>query len=147
MPTYEYRCNDCNTVFEIVHSIKDDSDYFCSECGENGKEVKMERLISRNVNGFIFKQWTEAQHYKYKRDKVKENKSLGTKQIDRYGTGPRLKPNVAGMEVESWSEAKKVAQEAGLNTSSYEPHIKNEKSTSKISGINDSKWKAAKGTS
>jgi putative FmdB family regulatory protein len=145
MPTYDYKCPDCKIVFEIIHSIKDNSDVFCPDCGKKGKEIKMDRLISRNVNGFIFKQWTETQHYRYKRERQKDNKKLNKKQIERYGTGPKVKPNVAGVEVDSWSDAKKLAKEAGLNTSSYDSHIKNEKGISKISGINDNKWKSAKG--
>lgn len=148
MPTYDYRCPQCNVVYEISHSIKEDPDFFCPDpnCVVSGKDIKLKRMISLNTNGsgFIIKGWTESQHYKFKREKAKDNSKLEMKQIDKYGTGPRLKPNIGGVEVESWSDAKKLAKEAGLNTSSYDTHIKNEKSTSKISGINDNKWKAVK---
>jgi hypothetical protein len=106
----------------------------------------MERLISLNLNGgFFFKQWTEAQTYKISRDKRKQNTELEIRQIERYGSGgTKLKPNVAGVETESWSDASKLASEAGLSTKSYEPLITQEKNISKISGIDDRKWKAAK---
>lgn len=148
MPTYDYKCPQCNVVYEIVHSIKENPDLYCpnEDCIASGEDIKLQRMISlnRNGSGFIIKGWTESQHYKFKREKIKENAKLEMKQIDKFGTGPSLKPNVAGMEVDSWSDAKKLAKEAGLNTSSYDRHIKNEKNTSKISGINDSKWKSAK---
>jgi hypothetical protein len=132
-------------VQEITHSIKETPDIFCPECKIEGKEVKMERLISLNKSGgFLFKQWTESQCYKIGRDKRKQNNDLELRQIERYGTGPKLKPNVAGVETESWSDAKKLAGEAGLNTNSFDKHITQESSTSKVSGINDTKWKAAK---
>lgn len=141
MPTYDYRCNSCGSVKEVTHSIKETPDILCSDCGSS---EKMERLISYNRGGFIFKQWTESQTYKVSRDKNKQNKELELRQIERYGSGPRLKPNVAGVETESWTDAKKLASEAGLNTQSFEPLIAKEKSISKVSGIDDTKWKSAK---
>jgi len=141
MPTYEYQCKNCGFLQEIMHSIKEDPDFFCPKCE---KEIKMERLISLNTSGFIFKQWTEAQTHKISRDKIKQNTDLEKRQIERYGSGPRLKPNVAGMEVDSWSDAKKLAKEAGMNTASYDAKIASEKNISKSSNVNDHKWKAAK---
>jgi hypothetical protein len=104
----------------------------------------MERMISLNKGGFIFKTWTEAKAYKVKRDKHNENKELGVRQIERWGGGPRLQPNVAGHEVESWSDAQKLAKEAGMRTDTYQPLVEKEKHTSKVSGIDDRKYKAAK---
>lgn len=146
MPTYDYRCNECQLVREITHSIKEDPYILCPKCKLEGKDMKMERLISLNKSGgFIFKQWTESMVHKIGRDKRKQNTNLEMQQIERYGSsGPKLKPNVAGMETESWADAKKLASEAGLSTGSYEAHIAKEKSTSKVSGIDDRKWKAAK---
>lgn len=145
MPTYEYKCPECNIVMEVVHSIKETPDIFCpSDSHPEDNRIKMERLISHNSAGFIFKQWTEAQTFKISRDKRKQNVDLEKRQIERYGSGPRLQPNVAGMEVESWSEAKKVASEAGMSTASYDSLIAKESSVSKTSGVDDKKWKAAK---
>jgi len=145
MPTYEYRCNDCGIVDEVTHSIKEDPDIFCPQCKTAGKEVKMERLISLNKSGgFFFKQWTEAQVHKIGRDKRKQNNELEMRQIERYSSGPKLRPNVAGMETESWSDAKKLASEAGMNTASYDAQIAKENTISKVSGVDDKKWKAAK---
>ena len=141
MPAYDYQCNDCGLIQEITHSIKENPVISCPECG-----VSMERLISVNTSGFIFKQWTESQTYKISRDKVKQNNNLEMRQIERYGSrgGSTLQPNVAGMEVDSWSDAKKVAKEAGLNTASYDSKIAIESTISKSSNVDDNKWKAAK---
>lgn len=145
MPTYEYKCPECNIVMEVTHSIKETPDIFCpSENHPEDSKIKMERLISRNSAGFIFKQWTEAQTFKIGRDKRKQNADLEVRQIERYGSGPKLQPNVAGMEVDSWSDAKKVASEAGMSTASYDSLIAKESSVSKTSGVDDKKWKAAK---
>jgi len=144
MPTYDYKCPECEAVGEITHSIKVDPEFACPECEKKGKTVKLIRQISLNTNGFVFKQWTETMAWKAKRDKNKQNKDLAVKQVERYGTGMGLQPNVAGMEVDSWSDAKKLAKEAGMNTESYNSHIQNEKHVSKSSGIDDRKWKAVK---
>lgn len=148
MPSYDYRCNECQFVQEITHSIKVDPDFFCPQCKKLGKEIKMERLISINKSGFIFKQWTESHVHKIGNQKRKQNLDLEKRQIERYGSGgPRLRPNVAGMEVDSWRDAKKLAKEAGMNTESYNKAIDSEKNISKTSGVDDRRWKAAKDAS
>jgi putative FmdB family regulatory protein len=144
MPTYDYRCNSCQTVVEITHSIKDTPVIHCEICLRDGKQSPMERLISLNRGGFIMKQWTESMAWKTKRDKMKGGADLGVKQIERYGNGTSLQPNVAGMEVDSWSDAAKVAKEAGMRAETYEPLIEKEKRVSKSSGVDDTAWKAAK---
>jgi putative FmdB family regulatory protein len=142
MPTYEYRCYDCGQVQEITHSIKSDPEILCDSC-ESKKPA--ERLISWNGTGFIFKGGTEAMNWKEKRHKMKTRAELGVKQIERYGTegGSRLQPNVAGMEVDSWSDAAKLAKESGMSADSYKPMIEKEKTVGK-SSVDDKKWKKAK---
>mgnify|MGYP003955980383 CR=1 FL=1 len=49
MPTYEYKCEDEDKVFEVFQSMMDDPLTECPEC--NGT---VRRLISRNV-GISFK--------------------------------------------------------------------------------------------
>jgi putative FmdB family regulatory protein len=139
MPSYDYRCNTCGFQQEYIHSIKLSPEYLCPECNQ-----AMERLISHNTTGFIFKGGTEAMNWKEKRVRMKRRNDLGVRQIDRYGGGPKLRPNVAGHETETWSDASKLAKEAGMDTSSYTTHIEKEKSVSKVSGIDDKVWKKAK---
>lgn len=139
MPTYDYRCESCGSVQEEIHSIKISPEIECKECGSK----PMERLISKNISGFITGD-TEAKLWKEKRYRKKKNADLGIRQIERYGSGPQLTPNVDGQEVNSWSDAKKLAKDKGKNTSSYDKYIQSEKYTSKTSGINDNIYKAAK---
>jgi hypothetical protein len=104
----------------------------------------MIRLISFNRNSFIIKGESVAKDWKEERYRLKRSANMGVKQIERYGSGPRVKPNVAGVEVDSWSDAAKMAKEAGLNADSYTPMIEKEKRVSKISNIDDAAWKKAK---
>jgi len=139
MPTYEYHCTTCDTIEEIIHSIKETPIVECSTC-----KASMERLISKNMAGFVIKGGTETMAWKEKRLRTKKNADLGIRQIDRYGTGPQLQPNVKGEEVSSWSEAAKLAKDKGLREDTYIPHIEKEKVISKSSGVNDAIWKKAK---
>jgi putative FmdB family regulatory protein len=140
MPTYEYYCKPCDIIKEVTHSIKEDPKIQCDKCSN----PEMERLISYNRDGFMFNQPTEAQNWSYKRKQMKKNVDMGVRQIERYGSGPQLQPNIAGVETDTWSDAAKMAKEAGLSAESYEPHIEKEKKISKVSGVEDSVWKAAK---
>jgi len=145
MPTYDYNCPECDFTEEQIHSMKEQPVYFCSHCKEQGKEVRMNRLFTLNSSGFIIRGGTETINWKEKRHHLKKNEELKIRQIDRYGTGPKIKPNVAGVEQESWSDAAKLAKEAGMNADSYQPMIEKEQRTSKTSGVDDAQWKKAKG--
>ena len=50
MPTYEYRCDECDSVFEAWQGINDDALTECRECGASG----VRRLISSG-GGLVFK--------------------------------------------------------------------------------------------
>ena len=49
MPTYDYKCNDCEHIFEEFHKITEDPEIFCPKCG-----AKSRRLISGGA-GIVFK--------------------------------------------------------------------------------------------
>jgi len=143
MPTYEYRCPKCGTVKEIIHSIKDDPDIACEPCARGGAEVYMDRVISGG-SGFILGS-TETMGWREKRLHHKKNAELGLKQMERYGSqGTELVPNVGGEATESWEDAAKIAKEKGKDSLTYAKKVAEEKHTSKESGVNDKKWKAAK---
>jgi putative FmdB family regulatory protein len=145
MATYDYSCGKCGFREEQIHSMKEQPVFFCPHCKNNGKEVQMTRIFTLNPSGFIIKGGTETINWKEKRYRMKKNLELGKRQIERYGSsGPKLKPNVFGVEQESWSDAAKVAKESGINTNSYQSMIDKEKNTSKDSGINDTTWRKAK---
>ena len=50
MPTYDYKCNNCNHRFEILQSMNDEFLKNCPKC----KKDKLERLIGAG-SGLIFK--------------------------------------------------------------------------------------------
>ncbi|MBT3374923.1 MAG: hypothetical protein HN742_08975 [Lentisphaerae bacterium] len=49
MPTYEYKCLDCDDRFEVVQSMKDDALAECTKC-----QGRLKRLIGTGA-GIIFK--------------------------------------------------------------------------------------------
>ena len=122
MPAYDYGCEKCGKIEEQIHSMKEEPEFKCGECG-----TVMTRMISLNRTGFIFKGGTAAIHYKEKRNRMKKREEAGKKQRMKHSTGEAFRPNVAGYEVDSWSDAQKVAKEAGMNTESYQPYVDKEK--------------------
>lgn len=123
MPRYDYRCNQCNTVVEITHSIKDSPELMCDCCG-----TVLERLISCNFGGFNIKGGSSSIHWREKRNRLKKREELGRRQQERYGHAiPKPTPNVQGERCNSWSDAQKLAKSKGLNTESYTPMIEKEK--------------------
>jgi putative FmdB family regulatory protein len=121
MPTYDYGCG-CGKEVEIVHSITETPEIKCPECGK-----VMERKISAGI-GFTFKGGTETMAWKEKRIRHKKQEVLVAKQRERWGgTGPKITPNIAGVEQESWSDCKKLAKECGLDHDSYTPMVEKEK--------------------
>lgn len=122
MPTYDYRCESCGTVREIVHSIKSNPEFSCEKC-----PGKMVRTISRNFGGFTFKNGTTTIHQR-ERDRRKKRdlaRQEGIKSGKAYG--PKIKPNIAGVETGSWSDAQKMAKEAGMAHDSFTPWVEKEK--------------------
>jgi K+-transporting ATPase c subunit len=85
----------------------------------------MERIFTPNIGGFILKGGTPAIHYREKQQRMKKREEVSKKQATK--SGPSIQPNVAGMEVDTWKDAQKVAKEAGMNTESYQPWIDKEK--------------------
>ena len=142
MARYDYSCPECGLTREEIHSMKETPAFYCEDCKTKGKEVQLLKVFSPTM--FFIRGGTEATHWKEKRIRMDRRSDLGVKQIERYGSGPRARPNVAGVETETWSDAAKMAKEAGLNPTSYEPIIEKESRTSKTSGIDDAVWKQAK---
>ena len=52
MPIYEYRCIDCETVFEtFVSSISDADKVVCKKCGKKNVEKQISSFSSRLSSG------------------------------------------------------------------------------------------------
>jgi len=122
MPRYDYRCTACGEVEELIHSMSESPVYFCSKC-----RAPMERQFTPNIGGFIIKGGTPAMHWKEKRQRIRKSEMLAEKQKTLGRTGPKVKPNIAGYETGTWSDAQKMAKEAGLNSDSYTPYVEKEK--------------------
>lgn len=59
MPRYDYKCPECQTVWEVKRRMSDDSPQWCPACGEEG-----DQLVSGG-SGFLLygRDWTR-QAYK-----------------------------------------------------------------------------------
>ena len=124
MPTYEFTCGSCETHFERVLPMSQyDSPQTC-ECGGPGK-----REIS--VPNFILKgdDWP-GKNIKISGQMAEKNRVLDKKQEARKRDAPGvvLAPNVNGERVDSWNEAKSLAESQGKNGASYDAKIREEKS-------------------
>ena len=125
MPTYTYQCEACGNDFEMRRPMSESADpQPCPECGGNGK-----RTIGET--SFILKgdDWP-GKNIKIKGQMALKNRILDKKQNERKREAPGIKlaPNVGGERVESWAEAKSLAESQGKNTASYDPKIREEKS-------------------
>jgi len=49
MPFYDYKCDDCNYVIEVVKSIKDESPVNCKKCKKQMR--KLITNVSFKLNG------------------------------------------------------------------------------------------------
>jgi putative FmdB family regulatory protein len=84
MPIYEYRCQQCEKVFEYSHRMSDPSKTTCEECGG-----ALERLISRTAFSFKGGGW-----YKdlYASSKPESGGSTETKSETKTETKTETKP-------------------------------------------------------
>lgn len=122
MPSYDYHCDKCSITREETHGVFENPKIRCFECGK-----LMTRVISPNRTGFIFKGGTPSINWREKRNRLKKRKEIGKKQKEKHAMGPEVAPNIAGVRTESWSDAQKMAKEAGMNHESYAPWVEKEK--------------------
>ena len=126
MPTYEYVCESCEHRFEkILRMSKCGEPQDCPECGASPAR----KLISGG-SGFILKGdgWA-GKNNRIAGQMRRKNQVLTQRQEERKrDAGVRLAPNVDGERVESWSEAKKLAESKGKDTTGYEQKARVEKS-------------------
>ena len=122
MPAYDYKCLKCGKIEEVTHRISETVTVSCLDCG-----TVMERQIGGG-SGFIIKGGTSAIHWKEKRLRHKMGEEAGERMKKRYGEGPKVQPNIAGVPQDSWSDCQKLAKECGMNSASYQPLVDKEKS-------------------
>jgi putative FmdB family regulatory protein len=88
MPTYDYKCPKCGTLFERVQKMKDPHVAKCPKCG-----AKAERQLSGG-HGIVFK-GSGFYETDYKRAGEKKDKKEGPKDSPS-PTGPSPKPGPSG---------------------------------------------------
>lgn len=121
MPTYDYKCTKCGRRNEVIHEISKTPKVECGECGG-----LMEKQFTPNRAGFIIKGGTPATMWKETRNRMKQREAVGERQKQRWKS-PRVAPNIAGVEQESWSDCQKLAKECGFDHESYKPMVEKEK--------------------
>jgi len=121
MPTFDYKCAECHYQEEKIHGMKEEPEYKCPKCG-----FSMVRQFTPNIAGFIFKGGTETINWKEKRYRLKRSEQMAVKQEVHRAEMPKVQPNVAGVELDTWSDAQKVAKECGLQSETYTPFVEKE---------------------
>ena len=128
MPVYSYHCGKCDLDFDQLLPMSQYKDpQPCEECGEEAQRVI--KPVNFNLPGddWASKNGRLQQQMKAKNDRlvIKQNEKK------RDGPGVRLVPNVGGERVESWGDAKKLAESQGKSGGTYEQHIKKEQASKK----------------
>ena len=80
MPTYQYRCRDCDHAFEAVQSMRDDPLTVCPSCGGSLRKVYAPPAIAFKGSGFY-----ATDHGK--RAKARSEERSGDKAGDKAGDG------------------------------------------------------------
>jgi len=52
MPTYGYRCGECDHEFDKFHSMKAEDVIYCPECGKESKRLMSSANVIYKGNGF-----------------------------------------------------------------------------------------------
>ena len=93
----------------------------CPDCGVVSQRVIGGGSVNFALNG---DQWP-GKAIKVRGQMAEKNKKLGIRQKEHHAP-ITLMPNVGGERVETWSEAKRLADSKGKETSSYDKYIRKE---------------------
>ena len=104
MPTYEYRCKNCDHEFEVVQAFTDDSLTECPECGGTLKKVFGNVGITFKGSGF------------YKTDSRSAGTFGSTRDADRSDKGSSSSSS-AGSASTSSSTGKSSSSDSGSSSS------------------------------
>ncbi len=128
MPYYDFRCAQCDLVFERMVSFADfDLKQACPDCESD----QTNRLISKPHVIFKGDDWA-SKNIRVKGQMARKNARLDQKMKDHVAPPlPPMTPNVDGEVTKSWSEAKQLAGSKGKETSTYDPMIQQENKRNK----------------
>ena len=126
MPTYTYRCKKCDHPFEKILPLSQYKDP--QDCPSCASPDTYRTIVGVN---FVLKgdDWA-GKSIKINRQMKKKNERVRRRMEARMKDDtsmPTLVPNVGGEEVDTWSEAKKLAASKGQETSSYDKYVRAEK--------------------
>lgn len=116
MPAYDFHCRECDTVFELQMASKDYKEPTgCPECKHEGS---IGRIFTPVGMVFAGDGWATKNGRVNAQMRARQEKA-GQRQRDNHGTGLSLAPNVNGEQVDSWSDAAKLASSKGKDASGY----------------------------
>jgi len=118
MPTYDYKCDACESIQEEFHGMTETPEIHCKNC--NGI---MQKTVCQNFNGFILKGsgWT-GKDLKEKTYQLDKRREIGKKMALNHDI-PQILPNYKGEVCSSWDDAKKLAKEDGVDGLRYEKQV------------------------
>ena len=124
MPTYTFECGNekCGERFEeILKMSESDTPQECPKCKSPAKKI-----IVAGDGGFILKGdgWT-SKDFRIKRQMTEKSRRIAARTKGR-PKPDRLVPNVGGEQVDSWSDAQRLAASKGKDATTYDPLVQKE---------------------
>lgn len=115
MPCYNYKCSECETIFEKNVPRKEHKQLQTCECGGEAIQVIGDVNFVLKGDGWVGKNQT------IKGQMADKNRRLDAKSRERRHDAPgvRLAPNVGGERVDTWDDAAKLARSKGLEDKGY----------------------------
>lgn len=117
MASYTYKCEKCETLSDLSHSMKESPSFLCKTCGES-----LKKTVSKNLN-FVLKgtNWS-GKNIKEKSYRAQRSKELGKKMVLNHDI-PQIIPNYRGEPCNNWNEAKSLAVANGADSIKYEKQV------------------------
>ena len=123
MPTYAYKCTTCETEFDRILPISRYAEPQTCDCGSPANKQVTSVNFTLPGDGWASKNGRVESQMRRR----SQGASKRQEEMRREAPGVRLVPNVEGERVGSWSDAKKLAESKGKDTSSYEPMVRKER--------------------
>jgi len=125
MPTYDYRCVKCELHYTAFLRMSNHAEpQPCPECGEVNVKVPSLPQVIFSGDGWSTKNERIKNQMRAKNAKLDERQR---EMKNDTKVGGRLAPNVDGERVDTWSEARSLAQSKGKDTTSYDSMVAQEK--------------------
>jgi putative FmdB family regulatory protein len=87
MPTYSYRCTECERVFDAFHSMTCTDKQHCPDCGEEGKKLMSASSVIFKGSGFYSTDYRDSGYLEAKKQDT-TNAAGG----DKSGSGDKRAP-------------------------------------------------------